>query len=204
MVRLTGLLKYRTKNSGCCLTFLANRTLKNPYIAHWVLTHCAASLSLQAFDQWAWLDKLGGHMNKIMRPQHTCKHIKPAVKQFASCWNPDSETQRGTLEHQRQSFTRLLIMSRKIIASSTRSGNYYLTIANSCYNIYQQNNLPNWYISPADIITPILPRVSANTWRNTPERREKIKKERKEKHAGIYSKCYKSGLSVIHLSLRIY
>ena len=25
------------------------------------------------------------------------------------------------------------------------------------------HNLPNWYISPADIITPTLPNVSANT-----------------------------------------
>ena len=163
-----------------------------------------------------------------MRPQQTCKHIQPAVRQFASCWNPDSNTV-WDCRASKKSFTRLLIMSQtkviasstrsgnyfltiansyynicqqnslpnwssgnlpaagtptqkhsvgfssikdrqlliisqtKVIASSTRSGNYYLSIASSYYNIYWQNNSPNWYISPADIITPILPRVSANT-----------------------------------------
>ena len=38
MVRLTSLLEYRTKTCSCCLTFLANMTLKNRYIAYWVLT----------------------------------------------------------------------------------------------------------------------------------------------------------------------
>ena len=116
-----------------------------------------------------------------MRPQHTCKHIQPAVRQFASCWNPDSETQCGTLKHQRQSFTRLLIISYTKVLLKAVLGveNNSLSVASSHYNIYAQNNSPNWYISPADIITPTLPRVSANTWRNTPERREKITKGKK-------------------------
>ena len=58
-------------------------------------------------------------------------------------------------------------------------------------NVHKGYSLPNCFISPADIITPILPRVSAITWRKTPNK-NKAKEKRDRTTICHYYKHYYS------------